>query len=134
MSTQNAARPAMERAFSTDAMSRRDSVALAERHAETPLLLALLGEATTDAISSPEARTRLEAGLALLAGAKPIPLRPEQVHHIFESAGIGFQMVGPTLRTKELCTRGSTSFTKIEAAAHAICAEWQTRLLGPAAA
>lgn len=53
----------MERAFSSDAMCRRDEIALLNRHAETPRLLALLGLPLIDSIALHDVRVRLEHAL-----------------------------------------------------------------------
>jgi len=57
-------KPAMERAFSSEAMGRRDELALSDRHAETPKLLALLGLPLIDSISLYDVRVKLERALA----------------------------------------------------------------------
>jgi hypothetical protein len=54
----------MEQAFSSSAMGRRDDLALADRHAETPLLLELLGVPLIDGIANYCIRIKLERALA----------------------------------------------------------------------
>ena len=61
----------MEQAFSSSAMGRRDEVPFADRHAETPELLALLGTPLIDAIAQYDVRMKLER--ALSAQAIPLP-------------------------------------------------------------
>jgi hypothetical protein len=63
-STAAAHAPAIERAFSSEVMTRRDEIAMSDRHGETPKLLSVLDLAGCDTIGRHDIRLKLENALS----------------------------------------------------------------------